>query len=588
MFWFKTRRQHLNSQDGGFSARLNFVANLHYFHKMNGTAIGKLPMIDKRPLDLFHLHNCVRLRGGFNSVCRKKMWAQIGRELGYNGKIMTSLSTSLKSAYQKYIAPYDDFLVEAGIIHPLTFDKQLDSTNNGVFHENFKILNDDFTTDGYSHTIPILPGETMLLMSTGELLGKRKYDETMNDPDNLVENDIDTDKKAEKKFCSVSESSQKNSKESENKRESLTDRLYRGTKSDSGQNSSIRRFVFSNGNELKFFTFEPSTMAHDNSKLLNYSTVTCSDPPIIRFLKPLEDENQNFDENYIEPLEECENGFKESPSYNLKQFQQKADRFYEVYFKTKNLIGDSETLVSENTVENEYWKLLSNDSTFEVEYGSDIHTSIHGSPFFRPEKDINNHHIQDPWNFNSLPLNEKSFFRFIDTPISSLVQPWLFVGMIFSTQSWNFSDFYSYMVSYHHFGSTRTWYTVPEEDSEKFQELLISIIGKSQIDKNPQLLFQHKVMISPQTLKSHGIKCYVVDQRPGQIVVNFPKSYNSHFNHGFNFIETVKLLPFDDWLSYGNQCLSLFKKYQFQPPFCLEKLIIRLSKHDMTQNNFKL
>lgn len=69
-----------------------------------------MPYVDKRPLDLYRLKKAVESRGGFDKVCRAKKWAEIGRDLGYSGKIMSSLSTSLKNSYQKWLCPYEDFL----------------------------------------------------------------------------------------------------------------------------------------------------------------------------------------------------------------------------------------------------------------------------------------------------------------------------------------------------------------------------------------------------------------------------------------------------------------------------------------------
>jgi histone demethylase JARID1 len=39
-----------------------------------------------------------------------KKWAEIGRDLGYSGKIMSSLSTSLKNSYQRWLCPYEEYL----------------------------------------------------------------------------------------------------------------------------------------------------------------------------------------------------------------------------------------------------------------------------------------------------------------------------------------------------------------------------------------------------------------------------------------------------------------------------------------------
>jgi [histone H3]-trimethyl-L-lysine4 demethylase len=66
--------------------------------------------VDKRPLDLYKLKKFVEDKGGFDTVCKQKRWAEIGRDLGYSGKIMSSLSTSLKNSYQKWLQPYEDWL----------------------------------------------------------------------------------------------------------------------------------------------------------------------------------------------------------------------------------------------------------------------------------------------------------------------------------------------------------------------------------------------------------------------------------------------------------------------------------------------
>ena len=73
-------------------------------------SLTRFPSVDKRPLDLFKLKKAVETRGGFERVCKQKKWAEIGRDLGYSGKIMSSLSTSLKNSYQKLLHPYEEYL----------------------------------------------------------------------------------------------------------------------------------------------------------------------------------------------------------------------------------------------------------------------------------------------------------------------------------------------------------------------------------------------------------------------------------------------------------------------------------------------
>lgn len=141
-FHFRTRRQELNSVEGGtfnaylpiiphfYSLALGTRANLNYldqlakFHKQHGHSLTRFPSVDKRPLDLYKLKKAVETRGGFERVCKGKKWAEIGRDLGYSGKIMSSLSTSLKNSYQKWLHPYEEYLrvVKPGVQQMLEFE----------------------------------------------------------------------------------------------------------------------------------------------------------------------------------------------------------------------------------------------------------------------------------------------------------------------------------------------------------------------------------------------------------------------------------------------------------------------------------
>src|SRR5277367_2017834 len=94
------------------------------FHKQHGTNLNRFPSVDKRPLDLYKLKKAVEGRGGFEKVCKLKKWAEIGRDLGYSGKIMSSLSTSLKNSYQRWLFPYEEYLrmVKPGVHQQLEFE----------------------------------------------------------------------------------------------------------------------------------------------------------------------------------------------------------------------------------------------------------------------------------------------------------------------------------------------------------------------------------------------------------------------------------------------------------------------------------
>lgn len=123
-FFFKTRRQELNSVEGGTRTNLNYLDQLAKFHKQHGMNLNRFPSVDKRPLDLYKLKKAVAQRGGFEKVCKLKKWAEIGRDLGYSGKIMSSLSTSLKNSYQRWLHPYEEYLklAKPGVQQQLEFE----------------------------------------------------------------------------------------------------------------------------------------------------------------------------------------------------------------------------------------------------------------------------------------------------------------------------------------------------------------------------------------------------------------------------------------------------------------------------------
>ncbi|SCU80908.1 LAME_0B04962g1_1 [Lachancea meyersii CBS 8951] len=114
LFRFKARKQSLRPFQIETRRKLDFYRKLHHFHTMRGdknllSNLHKIPSIDRRPLDLYRLRECVLLRGGYQAVCAKKLWAQISRELGYSERASNSLLTTLRSAYTKILADFDEY-----------------------------------------------------------------------------------------------------------------------------------------------------------------------------------------------------------------------------------------------------------------------------------------------------------------------------------------------------------------------------------------------------------------------------------------------------------------------------------------------
>ena len=82
-----------------------------------------------------------------------------------------------------------------------------------------------------------------------------------------------------------------------------------------------------------------------------------------------------------------------------------------------------------------------------------------------------------------------------------------------------------------HWGETKTWYSIPGDDVEKF-EAAIRGEAPDLFEAQPDLLFQLVTLMNPGRLREAGVEVYACNQRAGEFVVTFPKAYHAGFNHG--------------------------------------------------------
>ncbi len=82
-----------------------------------------------------------------------------------------------------------------------------------------------------------------------------------------------------------------------------------------------------------------------------------------------------------------------------------------------------------------------------------------------------------------------------------------------------------------HWGETKTWYGIPEDDAGKF-EAAIKKEAPDLFEAQPDLLFQLVTLMSPKRLTDEGVRVYGCNQRAGEFVITFPKAYHAGFNHG--------------------------------------------------------
>ena len=175
-----------------------------------------------------------------------------------------------------------------------------------------------------------------------------------------------------------------------------------------------------------------------------------------------------------------------------------------------------------------------------------------------------NQYSKDPWNLNNIPILADSLLRFIKSDISGMTVPWTYVGMVFSTFCWHnevstalrlsraashdisrtttrtasilvgtwlcFGSLPPYL-SLVHWGETKTWYGVPGDDAELFEDA-IRKEAPDLFEAQPDLLFQLVTLLSPKRLTDAGVRVYACNQRAGEFVITYPKAYHAGFNHG--------------------------------------------------------
>uniref|UniRef100_H0VPG6 [histone H3]-trimethyl-L-lysine(4) demethylase n=1 Tax=Cavia porcellus TaxID=10141 RepID=H0VPG6_CAVPO len=105
-FRFTPRVQRLNELEAMTRVRLDFLDQLAKFWELQGSTL-KIPVVERKILDLYALSKIVASKGGFEVVTKEKKWSKVGSRLGYlPGKGTGSL---LKSHYERILYPYELF-----------------------------------------------------------------------------------------------------------------------------------------------------------------------------------------------------------------------------------------------------------------------------------------------------------------------------------------------------------------------------------------------------------------------------------------------------------------------------------------------
>lgn len=560
-FRFRTRVQRLNSLSADARASLNYQEQLQKFHAQQGHARVSIPIVDRRPVDLYQLKLVVASYGGYDAVARNRKWAEVTRRLGYDEKDSCHLAAQIKAAYSRIIYPFERFL-----------EANRDSARRAT----------DDDDRGQSAEAP-------MTLTQGSVHEEMSADQSGTEDVSMTDGDtsMNTRRRSSRRKTDAKDTpvilSQRRRKQQP------PSPPPEGTAGDyylvPGAEEQMCEICLRGDDGVSMLLCDECNRGYH---------MFCLDPPLTSIPRS---------EWYCPP---ClvgtgnDYGFDDGETHSLSSFWKRAEAFRAAWWKQRSGNGDtiwtppngepnglarpvagSDLAISEDDVEREFWRLVHNpDETVEVEYGADVHSTTHGSALPTLETHPLSPYSRDGWNLNNLPILGGSLLRYIKSDISGMTVPWIYVGMMFSTFCWHNEDHYTYSINYQHFGDTKTWYGVPGSDAYKLEDALRKA-APDLFEQSPDLLFQLVTMMSPDKLKKEGVRVYAADQRANEFVITYPKAYHSGFNHGFNLNEAVNFaLP--DWVDLDLECVRRYQQYNRFPVFSHDELIVTVYQHNQS------
>uniref|UniRef100_A0AAX7U8V7 [histone H3]-trimethyl-L-lysine(4) demethylase n=1 Tax=Astatotilapia calliptera TaxID=8154 RepID=A0AAX7U8V7_ASTCA len=529
-FRFTPRVQRLNELEALTRVKLNFLDQIAKFWELQGSKI-RFPHVERKLLDLYQLSKIVSSEGGFETVCKEKLWSKVASRMGYPaGKGTGSL---LRSHYERILYPYELFQTGATL------------TVSGAeccLTAFYIIIGRKTTQDHFVSQSNAEPKTLKIFGASPKMVGL----EIVSAVSKLTMLFNTTTIFAS---CFVFPLKKKKKKCGANPQIDLYLCLV------CGRGDEEDRLLLCDGCDDSYHTFCLIPPLHDVPR----GDWRC--PKCVA-------------EECSKPREAF--GFEQAVrEYSLQSFGEMADHFKSDYFNMPV------HMVPTELVEKEFWRLVSSiEEDVIVEYGADISSKDVGSGF--PVRDGKRRLMGDEedyansgWNLNNMPVLEQSVLTHINVDISGMKVPWLYVGMCFSSFCWHIEDHWSYSINFLHWGEPKTWYGVPASAAEKL-EAVMKKLAPELFDSQPDLLHQLVTIMNPNVLMEHGVPVYRTNQCAGEFVVTFPRAYHSGFNQGYNFAEAVNFCT-ADWLPMGRQCVAHYRRLHRYCVFSHEELLCKMA-----------
>ncbi|XP_032819198.2 lysine-specific demethylase 5D-like isoform X2 [Petromyzon marinus] len=612
-FRFTPRIQRLNELEAQTRVKLNFLDQIAKFWELQGSTL-KIPILERKLLDLYMLSKVVAEEGGFEIVCKDRKWSRVAAKMGYmTGKAVGSL---LRVHYERILYPHNLFQsgVSLSTIAQSLNQKTPIAQAVAEFNYNECIAKPEYEPDEKDqeykpHSIPLRQS-----LQHGKMnCAGRRANRMKTEPDPI---DADVSSNSELRKLQIFGAGPKmaglglltgkdrNGKESEGGERGLDDvkalpsmDIQCPEPEPEPQTAIIPEKVPSMKDskmELKPVQLKEADIianvdlyeclvcgrGDDEAKLLlcdgcddSYHTF-CLIPPLQDVPKGDWRCPKCVAQECSKPQEAF--GFEQAKRvYTLRSFGEMADVFKSDYFNMPV------HMVPTELVEKEFWRLVSCiEEDVSVEYGADVQAKEYGSgfPVKNGKKKLSKEeeeYTSSGWNLNNMPVLPQSLLGHIDGDISGMKVPWLYVGMCFSSFCWHIEDHWSYSINYLHWGEPKTWYGVPAYAAESLENVMRTLAPELFLAQ-PDLLHQLVTIMNPNILMAHDVPVVRTNQCPGEFVVTFPRAYHSGFNQGYNFAEAVNFCT-ADWLPMGRRCVEHYRLMRRYCVFSHEELLCRMA-----------
>ena len=508
------------------------------FWELQGSTL-KIPLVEKRALDLYTLKRYVLRAGGFAKLTEEKRWQKVGTDMGYSAG-NKNIGNILKVHYERILYPLDIFEREeqrkAEAMKEEIKDEAKEEEDEA---EDDKIGSPDDEKEYKPHNIPSRMGMKVPADKVRPSRSKRHNDGGSTNgggsENSSPAKSSPGEKSPEKQGAGGGKMINSFSKELARLQFYGAGPKLAGMPSDkTAKEKRGSKATFEYDPLAKYMCQNCSKGDAEEQMLLcdgcddSYHTF-CLMPPLAEIPKGDWRCPKCIAAEVSKPMEAF--GFEQAQKeYTLQSFGEMADQFKSDYFNMPV------HLIPTTLVEKEYWRILDNiDEDVMVEYGADLHTMDHGSGFpTMTSKNLSKEdevYAKSEWNLNRLPVVQNSILKAFDADISGMKVPWLYVGMCFSTFCWHTEDHWTPSINYLHWGEPKTWYGVPAEYAER-AETVMRDSAKELFSGQPDLLHHIVTTMNPNILQAHGIPVFRADQHAGEFMVTFPRAYHAGFNQG--------------------------------------------------------